>query len=277
MALFIQVFVYTSLVLYALGAIVYFAGHRLGKNSTLKAASLLAIVGCISNLLALIGRTIISGRLPFVSGFEFILCFAFLTSLLYLIFEWRNKANGAGSVVMTISALMVCFVTITSLGQLGQVSQIMPALKSHWLTIHVITAALAYSIFALAAGLAAIQIMKMKKGSPVREDHISRIVAAGFVLLSFTIIIGAIWAEQAWGSYWSWDPKEVWALLTWIIYAVYLHLHRKQVWRGKRACWMVIAGFATVLFTFFGVNYLLSGNHSYAGIITNWNFLNTFY
>ena len=85
-------------------------------------------------------------------------------------------------------------------------------------------------------------------------------------MMSLSIVLGAIWAEQAWGSYWSWDPKEDWALITWIIYAVYLHLHQRRVWRGEKASWMVIVGFVLVLFTLFGVNYLLSGLHSYAGI-----------
>lgn len=85
-------------------------------------------------------------------------------------------------------------------------------------------------------------------------------------MLSLTIVLGAIWAEQAWGSYWTWDPKETWALVTWLIYALYLHLQRRLKWKGKTASIMVVAGFILVLFTFFGVNYLLPGLHSYAGV-----------
>jgi cytochrome c-type biogenesis protein CcsB len=131
--------------------------------------------------------------------------------------------------------------------------------------VHVLTAALAYAGFALAAGLAVIQLLKT--GPSFQDENIYSIVAAGFVMLSLSIVLGAIWAEQAWGSYWSWDPKEVWALVTWIIYAIYLHLHRNRDWRGKNASIIVIAGFVLVLFTFFGVNYLLSGLHSYAGVM----------
>jgi cytochrome c-type biogenesis protein CcsB len=82
-------------------------------------------------------------------------------------------------------------------------------------------------------------------------------------MLTVTIVLGAIWAEQAWGRYWSWDPKEIWALITWIIYAIYLHLHRQRAWKGQKANMMVISGFIIVLFTYFGVNFLLSGLHSY--------------
>jgi len=101
-------------------------------------------------------------------------------------------------------------------------------------------------------------------GQGIREDYTNLMVKCGFALLSLSIVLGAIWAEQAWGQYWSWDPKETWALITWLIYAVYLHLYRSREWRSNYARWMVIIGFLLVMFTFFGVNYLLPGMHSYA-------------
>jgi ABC-type transport system involved in cytochrome c biogenesis permease subunit len=264
MALLVQVFVYVSLIFYSLGAVLYFVGYRSSNDKILKQATLVALVGGVVNLFALVIRTIISGRLPLSSGFEFVLSFAFLTIVLYLIFEWKSKMKSAGAIVMVIAAILVLSVIIMAKGQLGEVSPLMPALKSPWLTVHVLTATIAYASFALAAGLAIVQIRKIRRGNNVNENAIYRTVGIGFVTLSFSIILGAIWAEQAWGTYWSWDPKEVWALVTWIIYAIYLHLHRKQIWRGERACWMVILGFVAVLFTFFGVNFLLSGLHSYA-------------
>lgn len=275
MDLYIQIFIMLTLTFYVLGSIFYFTGLITKKTTVLKGATLLTIFGSLFNLLILICRTLIVGRLPIVSGYEFILCFAFLTSLLYLAYEWKSKSKGAGGIVIGISALLTLFVVTTSLNQLSNVSELMPALKSMWLTSHVVTAALAYAFFALAAGLAAIQIWNSKKGSSIDMGTITMVVAAGFIMMSITIVIGAIWAEQAWGSYWSWDPKEVWALITWIIYAIYLHLYRKKLWHGKKACWMVIIGFLVVLFTFFGVNYLLSGLHSYAAVSdyfkSSWN------
>jgi len=163
---------------------------------------------------------------------------------------------------MLISALLVGSIIVLMKGQLGEATPLMPALKSPWLTIHVLTAAVAYACFALATGLAIIQLTRAE--TKITDGIIYRIVAGGFVMLSLTIVFGAVWAEQAWGSYWSWDPKETWALITWIIYALYLHLHKRLGWKGKTASIMVIAGFVLVLFTFFGVNYLLSGLHSYA-------------
>jgi cytochrome c-type biogenesis protein CcsB len=108
--------------------------------------------------------------------------------------------------------------------------------------------------------------MHLRGAGASGEEAIYRIVAVSFAMLSLSIVLGAIWAEQAWGSYWSWDPKEIWALVTWIIYALYLHLRRQRGWEGQNASMMVILGFILVLFTFFGVNYLMSGLHSYAGV-----------
>ena len=98
----------------------------------------------------------------------------------------------------------------------------------------------------------------------VLDDLSYKVIGFAFPLLTLCIITGAIWANYAWGTYWSWDPKETWSLITWIIYAAYLHARLMYGWKGKRAAWMAIFGFAAVLFTFFGVNYLLPGLHSYA-------------
>jgi len=260
----LQVIIYTTLILYAVGAVLYFSGDMLSKVKVLKAAFILALSGCVFNLLALIIRTIMVGRLPLSSGYEFVLSFTFITTALYIIYEVRFKVKSAGGTVMLIAAALILSVVIMMKGQFGQVSPLMPALKSPWLTIHVLTAAAAYAAFALAAGLAVRQLKKTAISVP--EDIIYKIVATGFVLLSLSIVLGAIWAEQAWGTYWSWDPKEVWALVTWIIYAVYLHLYNRRKLSGNNASIIIIIGFALVLFTFFGVNFLIAGLHSYAGI-----------
>jgi ABC-type transport system involved in cytochrome c biogenesis permease subunit len=264
MAALITVIVYSVLIAYVLGSALYFYGARSGMDKVLHSARMVTIVGFILNLLALITRTIIAGRLPLANSIEFMLWFAMITVVLYLIYERKIGMKEAGGAVMLIAALLMLAVAVLMKGQLGVVTPLMPALKSPWLTSHVITAAIAYAAFALAAGLAVMQLLKT--ASKVSQETIYRIVASGFVMLSITIVLGAIWAEQAWGSYWSWDPKETWALVTWIIYALYLHLHRRLGWKGKTASIMVIAGFVLVLFTFFGVNYLLSGLHSYAGV-----------
>ena len=262
MKLLITVIIYALFIAYLLGAVLFFIGNKSGKKQALSTASLMVKIGLVLNIAALIVRTMIAGRLPLANSGEFTLWFTVVTVALYLYYEAKAKMREAGGAVMLISALLVGSIIVLMKGQLGEATPLMPALKSPWLTIHVLTAAVAYACFALAAGLAIVQLAKAE--TKIKDGIIHRIVAGGFVMLSLTIVFGAVWAEQAWGSYWSWDPKETWALITWIIYALYLHLHRRLGWKGKTASKMVIAGFVLVLFTFFGVNYLLSGLHSYA-------------
>jgi cytochrome c-type biogenesis protein CcsB len=150
----------------------------------------------------------------------------------------------------------------------------MPSLRSSWLGFHVSTAIIAYGSFGVSAVVSAIFLFRGRMRDdrfwgqhiPPREklDAISyRSVCLGLLFLTFTILSGAIWAEQAWGSYWSWDPKETWSLITWIIYAIYLHLRLGRGWRGKSAAIFAVVGFVAVLFTYVGVNTLLPGVHSY--------------
>ena len=162
---------------------------------------------------------------------------------------------------MLVNILLLTSILLLMPQQIGQAGPLMPALKSPWLTVHVITAILAYGAFALGCGLA---VVKLRGNDPSDDTDIYKITSFGFVMLTLSIVLGAIWAEQVWGSYWTWDPKETWALVTWIIYAIYLHLHRQRGWRGNKARILLIAGFILVLFTFFGVNFLLPGLHSYA-------------
>lgn len=247
------------LVLYAAAAAGYFIS--VGYRWLAKASFWLASIGLAANFLALVNRVSLSGRLPLSNGYEFLLSFAFITVLMYLLYEILSDNQKAGGVVMLMGTLLITAIIVLMPQQIGETTPLMPALKSPWLTVHVITAIIAYSAFTLAAGLAIIQL---RNAISADDSSIYRIVSAGFAMLSLSIVLGAIWAEQVWGSYWTWDPKETWALVTWIIYAIYLHLHRQRSWRGNNARILIIIGFLLVLFTFFGVNYLLPGLHSYA-------------
>jgi len=258
----IKATIYWVAILYALAAGLYFWGEAAGKRPVLRLAWILAGTGCFSNLLLLVLRGILTGRLPLSNGSEFLLSFTWITVGLYLCLETRRQLKGVGGYVMFIAALFMLIVLMVMKGQLMETSPLMPALKSPWLSIHVLTAALAYAGFTLAAGLAAKKLFQADAG--LMPDPIYRIIAAAFALLSLSIVSGAVWAEQVWGSYWTWDPKETWALITWIIYALYLHLYKKQNWQGRYACLVVMTGYLLVLFTFFGVNFLLPGLHSYA-------------
>jgi len=138
---------------------------------------------------------------------------------------------------------------------------LMPALRSDWLILHVLSSMAAYAAFALAAVAAAAALARRKAAED--EDLLLRLAKAGFAALTLGIVSGSVWANTAWGAWWSWDPKETWSLLTWLAYAAALHL-RRQGWRAHKFAIMMIVCFALVLFTYFGVNFLLSGLHSYA-------------
>ena len=149
-----------------------------------------------------------------------------------------------------------------------EITELMPALKSAWFGLHIGSAALSYSAFAIAAliGLRYLIVEKKADDKHLKQlDLLSyKMIAFGFLMLSIVIFSGCIWAEQAWSTFWSWDPKETWALITWIIYAIYLHQRLRMKWRGRRMAWMALVSFIFVMFTFVGVNTLMSGLHSYA-------------
>ena len=146
----------------------------------------------------------------------------------------------------------------------------MPALRSAWFGVHIGSAVLAYAAFVIAGCIGARYLVFTKRQEPDKKaldqmDFLSyRLVSFGFLFLTVVILSGAIWAEQAWSRWWSWDPKETWALITWIIYAVYLHQRLRMNWQGKRMALMSLVALVCVLFTFAGVNLLLPGLHSYA-------------
>lgn len=269
---------YLAFAVYFLAMIAYWLWLK-NKNELIgKIALMLAITGFAANTCTLVIRTIIAHRLPLSNGFEFILTFCWGIVAAYVFAEIRYKLKALGSFVMPIPFLLLSFTIMTMSPQEKLITAIPPVLKSPWLTFHVLTAILAYGAFAVSFGLALMYLLKTRFSSESNPtgilsrfpeldvlDALSyKVIIFAFPLLTLVIITGAIWANYAWGTYWSWDPKETWSLITWIIYAAYLHARLTYGWKGKRAAWLAVLGFAAVLFTFFGVNYLLSGLHSYA-------------
>ncbi|MDR0433667.1 MAG: cytochrome c biogenesis protein CcsA [Gracilibacteraceae bacterium] len=229
-------------------------------------AFLCARFGFCLNAAAVGARAARAGAAPLTNSYEFILLFALVSVFLFLALAGREKSLlPAGSILFSLVALLFLFVFLFSRGQITAAAPLPPALRSLWLVSHVLTAALAYGCFLAAAAFA---LLRLSRGA-AKEDsafgrRLYRIVFFGFAALSVSIALGAVWAEQAWGSYWTWDPKETWALITWIVYAIYLHLSRRRAWTEQTSCLAVCLGFLLVLFTFFGVNFLLPGLHSYA-------------
>jgi len=150
----------------------------------------------------------------------------------------------------------------------ASIQPLMPALKSNWLLIHVVVCFLAYAALTVAFGAALLYLIQdyspreALPALPLLDRLIYRAVILGFFLLTFGILTGAVWAETAWGKYWSWDPKEDASLVTWLIYAALLHARRLKGWQGRRIAWLAVLGFLAIIFTYFGVNYLQS-MHAY--------------
>ena len=259
------------MLLYFAAMILYFLFLVFKKDGFSKVAVGLQIAGLVLHTAALVCRGIGAGRLPLTNQYEFATSFAWGICLVSLIFVLRFKFPMLGVFSAPVLFLVIGYAAMQS----REVRELMPALRSGWLGFHVSTAIIAYGAFGVAFVLSLIFLMRGKIGDnpfwdrhvPEREklDLISyRSVSLGLLFLTFTILTGAIWAERAWGSYWSWDPKETWSLITWLIYAVYLHLRLRRGWKGKAAAIFAVIGFACVIFTYIGVNTFLPGIHSYA-------------
>ena len=259
------------MLLYFAAMILYFVFIAIKKDPVAKIAVGLQILGLVLHTAALVCRGIGAGRLPLTNQYEFATSFAWGLCLVSLIFVIKFKFPVLGAFAAPVIFLIIGYAAMQS----KEVHELMPALRSNWLGFHVSTAIIAYGAFGVSFVLSIIFLLrdKMKtKGFldrhiPDKEklDLISyRSVALGLLFLTFTIVTGAIWAERAWGSYWSWDPKETWSLVTWIVYATYLHLRIRRGWHGKAAAIFAVAGFVCVMFTYIGVNTFLPGIHSYA-------------
>lgn len=272
---------YFMVVTYLASTVMFWAWLALKKDSIGHLATLLAGIGFVGNILALALRWIITDRPPLTNGYEFILTFCLGIVAAYLFAEFRYKLKALGSFVMPIPFILLVFI-IMKMGSTERVAALIPpALKSQWLIFHAFTAMLAYGAFAISFGLGIMYLLKAgSSGSGdkdakdnwiakfpdenILDELVYKVIGFAFPMLTLCIVTGAIWANYVWGTYWSWDPKETWSLITWIIYAAYLHARLMYGWKGKRAAWMAILGFVAVLFTFFGVNYFLPGLHSYA-------------
>jgi cytochrome c-type biogenesis protein CcsB len=215
------------------------------------------------------------GHAPLSNLYESLVFAAWAIMLIYLIMEHRTKQRALGVFPALFAFLAMAYASFST-GVNSKIQPLLPALKSNWLIAHVVTCFIGYAAFAVSFGISILYITRESKrdisGSAhsllpdLRQlDEINyQMVLFGFLWLSLGIITGSVWADLAWGAYWSWDPKETWSLITWLIYAALLHARTMKGWRGNRVAWLSIIGFGCVLFTYFGVNFLLGGLHSYA-------------
>ena len=222
-------------------------------------------------------RAIVEQHAPWSNLYEFSLSFTFALLLCYLIFEARfhERVRAWGLYVCLLAVITVGIAIYLGIAynMINGSTQLIPALQDKpILTIHVSMAIFAYALFSVSFGAALIVLVQDGEGqrfawlpSAEAADELGyKAVIVGFPLLALTLILGAYWANYAWGHYWSWDPKETSALVTWLIYAVYLHARGIRGWHGKRAAWLLTLGFAATLFTYYGVSFFVPSLHSYA-------------
>jgi cytochrome c-type biogenesis protein CcsB len=238
---------------------------------------MLTVIGFALSVVGVVGRGLAAERGPWGNMYEFTITAMVCVVAAYLVMVWRGGLRWLGLPVTLLAtvgnglAVTVFYVAVAPL---------VPALHSVWFLIHISAAAISGAAFNVGGLMSILYILKKRaedrgqvKGylarlpSARRIDLITyRFHAFAFPLWTFTVAAGAIWAEYAWGRYWGWDPKETWALVTWVIYACYLHARSTAGWRGSKAAVIAIVGLASFWFNFIGVNLLVSGLHSYAGV-----------
>ncbi len=266
---------------YCLAAFLYIAAWVFKKKELAVAATWVTIAALLGNVAGMGMRWYESyqiiedgsyGHAPLSNLYESLVFFAATIALIYLVVEYSYKNRVLGAFVLPIAFLCMAY---ASFGTMNKIEPLIPALKSNWLIAHVITCFFGYAAFAISFGVSLIFLFKDraqdKNGDAallflpsvaLLEDLTHQMVTFGFLFLTIGIITGAVWANSAWGSYWTWDPKETWSLITWFVYATLLHARFARGWGGRRIAYLSIIGFMAVLFTYFGVNYL-PGLHSY--------------
>ena len=258
---------FVSLGLYAAALLLQIVG-ALGKAEKLKlAAWVLYLLGFGAHLVYFVWRGLVAQRLPLASQFEFACGLALCIPLVLLLARTRVSADWIATAGMAATALIMGYASL----QRMEITELMPALRSFWFNFHIGAAVFSYSAFLVAGCVSLRYVLQHRRGESAdsfrmkRLEYMSyRLVALGFLLLTAVIVIGAVWAEAAWSAYWTWDPKEVWALITWIIYAIYLHIRLRKQMSDLFLSWSVILAIPAFLFTFAGVNKLIPGLHSYA-------------
>ncbi|WP_107688606.1 c-type cytochrome biogenesis protein CcsB [Neisseria wadsworthii] len=212
-----------------------------------------------------------AGHIPVSNLYEVFILFMVITALMYLYYEAKFSLQRAGAFVFTFMAGVVCFILWYSIArEAHQIQPLIPALQSWWMKIHVPANFIGYGAFCMAAMLGIAELVVLRKNgvrwlpdAQTIEEAMYKAIAVGFLFFTIATILGALWAADAWGRYWSWDPKETWAFIVWLNYAVWLHLRLVAGWRGKVLAWWAIIGLFITAFAFVGVNMFLSGLHSY--------------
>jgi cytochrome c-type biogenesis protein CcsB len=218
------------------------------------------------------------GHIPVSNLYEVFILFAVITALIYLFYEMKFKTRNLGGFALLVISASIAFLLWYHFEKSAhEIQPLVPALQSYWMKIHVPANFVGYGAFGLAAMVGIAYLIKDSAESKnsnnaiiarlpsleVMDDVMHKSIALGFAFFTIATVLGAMWAAEAWGGYWSWDPKETWALIVWLNYAAWLHMRLTKGWRGKPLAWWAIIGLFITTFAFLGVNMFLSGLHSY--------------
>ena len=268
-------------VLFFLATLVYWVGVLARSEFGTRVGSGLTWAGAVMGLTGLFVRWdesyLISpdiGHIPVSNLYEVFILFCLVTALMYLYYEARYQARQMGAFVLMVISAAVGFILWYAFSRgAHEIQPLIPALQSWWMKIHVPAHFIGYGAFSLSAMLGIAERLSAKgvlsgrlPKPEVLDEVMYRAIAVGFLFFTIATILGAMWAADAWGGYWSWDPKETWALIVWLNYAAWLHVRLVKGWRGAVLSWWAIIGLLVTTFAFIGVNMFLTGLHSYGGL-----------
>ena len=267
--------------LYVMATVTYFGLLLSGRAFVGKVASALTWSATAMGLTGLMVRWRESylmgtdiGHIPVSNLYEVFILFSIITALLYLHYEQHYKTRSLGAFVLLVISAAIGFLLWYTFDRHAEgIQPLVPALNSYWMKIHVPANFIGYGAFSLAAMIGLVYVLKSSRPNGLLQsrlpalflhnDLMYKAIALGFAFFTLATILGALWAAEAWGGYWSWDPKETWALIVWLNYAAWLHMRLTKGWSGKPMAWWAVVGFFVTLFAFLGVNMFLSGLHSY--------------
>ena len=263
----LNILFFSAIAVYFVATVLQFVGTIFKKDKVRTIAWWVSIVGFVLLSGYIVARGIVAGRLPLSNQFEFATAFGWGIGLFHIILKTKFKQDWISLVSLPATFLIISYAALMP----RDINELMPALRSGWFGLHIGAAVFSYAAFVIAGCIGIKYLHEYKKtkddSNPVlmQMDHLGyRLIAFGFLMLTVVILSGCVWAEQAWSAFWTWDPKETWALITWIIYAIYLHQRMRKGWRGRKMAIFAVVAVICVLFTFIGVNVLLPGLHSYA-------------
>lgn len=267
---FESTFFLISATLYAASAASYIISIAFGKKQWSTRASNFAVLGVVSHSIATAIRWVAAGHGPYQNMYEVLSSTALVVVIFFLLAQYKiDKVKVTGILVMP--AVFIMMGISATLPQ--DISPIPPSLQSYWLIAHIGFAKLAYGSVLIGTSLAILYLLKSReKGSKFDErlpsietlDDLSlRFISAGFLFIAVMVATGAVWANKAWGRYWSWDPLEAWSLVSWFTYGIYLHMHLTYGWHGKKAAYLALIGLVILVFALFGASIVFSqSDHS---------------